>query len=248
MFVTEECLSGVLVSCGRFVCGPANDWNRIFYTYDLASGVELAKSSPYTYNGTPMTRVPGREAFITVTTNLSPSDFHFYRVDSGGAAVFTAESPYHGDFPITNTYAFRGRPATHLVNSDGRFLKLTGCATAVSNPATDCLVQDGTLGTLKTSEYFAGMETGGDGYLYGVVTTAPSWGSPICAAGCRVQRVDMTTRTIASETALPTTSIHKNLRLRHDAWSGRAIIAGDSTCSASYPYDCTGWSVWLAAY
>src|SRR5262245_27746066 len=49
VLVTETCVAGVLVSGKRFVCGPANDWDRIFYTYDVgaAAPAQMAVSSPY---------------------------------------------------------------------------------------------------------------------------------------------------------------------------------------------------------
>jgi hypothetical protein len=141
----------VAVSCAV----PAT--TGIASSYDVDSGVELRRSDKY----------------ITVTVNISPPDFHFYRVDADGKAVFTTESPYHGDFAITNTFAFRGRPATHLVTHEGRFLKLDGCLTATSSypPSGACLVKDGVLGTLQTSQSFFAMETGGDGYLYAIAGT-----------------------------------------------------------------------------
>jgi len=65
-FVVETCVTGVVISKSRYICGPANDWDRVFYTYDYKTGTLLAKSSATTYAGIPMRRVPGFDEFITV--------------------------------------------------------------------------------------------------------------------------------------------------------------------------------------
>jgi hypothetical protein len=218
----------VAVSCAV----PAT--TGIASSYDVDSGVELRRSDKY----------------ITVTVNISPPDFHFYRVDADGKAVFTTESPYHGDFAITNTFAFRGRPATHLVTHEGRFLKLDGCLTATSSypPSGACLVKDGVLGTPQTSQSFFAMETGGDGYLYAIAGTYGGYGTTPCTSGCSVQKIDLEQRIIVSQAALPSTGIAQGFRLRHDGFTGRAIVGGSSSCSTSYPYTCSGWRLWAAAY
>lgn len=247
-FLTEECASSVAVSCGHFVCGPSNDWDRIFYTYDLASGGEIARSMPETYNGIPMRRVPGVDAFLTASVSLSPSDFHFYRVDPDGTAVFTTESPYHGDFAVTDVYAFRGYPATHVVTHEGRMLRIDECLGAMGWGASGrCLELDGSLGTLRTGERFLAMDTGADGMLYAIAGTGGTFSSdPLCPTGCRLQRIDAEARTIVSERTL--TAPPRNARLRHDAWGGRVVLGGGSSCSTSYPYACSGWAISVAAY
>jgi hypothetical protein len=209
VFVTETCASGVLVSGKRFVCGPANDWDRIFYTYDVGVDppVQIAISSPYTYNGTPMRRVPGTDDFITVTTNLSPSDFHLYRVDATGKAVYINESPYHGDFAATTTYAFDGSPAAHVIQSAGLMLKIygDGCDSTMNSFNTGCFIKDGVLGTLRSGEAYFGLGDDAAGGMFAVVGSSSAFDAP-CRNGCAFQRIDVTTRTITSQKQHPFTS------------------------------------------
>jgi hypothetical protein len=209
VFVTETCASGVLVSGKRFVCGPANDWNRIFYTYDMGAAppVQIGVSSPYTYNGTPMRRVPGTDDFITVTTNLSPSDFHLYHVDSTGKAVYINESPYHGDFAATTTYAYDGSPAAHLIQSAGLMLKIygDGCNSTMNSFNTGCFIKDGVLGTLRTGESYVGLADDAAGTVFGVVAAGNTFDAP-CKTGCAFERIDVATHTITSQKQHPFTS------------------------------------------
>jgi len=202
VFVTETCAAGVLVSGNRFVCGPANDWDRIFYTYDIgaATPAQIAISSPYTYNGTPMRRVPGTDDFITVTTNLSPSDFHLYRVDATGKAVYINESPYHGDFAVGVTYAFDGSPAGRLIQTAGLILKIygDGCDATMNPFTTGCFIKDGVLGTLRTGESYVGLADDAAGSVFAVVAAGNTFDAP-CKGGCTFQRIDIATRTITSQ-------------------------------------------------
>jgi len=202
VLVTETCVAGVLVSGKRFVCGPAEDWDRIFYTYDVGAvpPVQIGVSSPYTYNGTPMRRVPGTDDFITVTTNLSPSDFHLYHVDTTGKAVYINESPYHGDFAATMTFAYDGGPPAHLIQSAGLMLKIygDGCDSTMNSFNTGCFVKDGVLGTLRTGEGYVGLGDDAAGNVFAVVAAGNNFDAP-CKTGCAFQRIDVTTRTILSQ-------------------------------------------------
>ena len=71
-----------------------------------------------------MGRVPGRDHFVTVPLEIFPPDFSLYRIDALGPVYFLGQSPYHGDFAVTPIYAFGGRPATHLVTSEGLMLRM----------------------------------------------------------------------------------------------------------------------------
>jgi hypothetical protein len=196
----ESCAAAVIVNDGVFVCGPGNDWDRIFYTYDLKTRTLLRKAArKYTYNGIPMRRVPGTNDFVTVTVSTSPSDFHLYRVDASGETTFVNESPYHGDFPATTVFAFAGTPVTHVVNLDGLLLSLAApaCSTAGNAFMNGCFVKDGNLGTLWMQERFVALGNDAQGGLYGVVAKpgSPFNDSP-CAGGCAVQRIDVERRTV----------------------------------------------------
>jgi hypothetical protein len=237
--LTEPCAAGVIVQEHRFVCGPENDWDRVFYTYDLATGSELARSSPETYNGIPMTRVPGADAFITVTLDITPADYHLYRLSESGRAEFINESPYHGDFPANGTYAFVGSPATHLITHEGLLLRFDACTDAPRDPG--CFARDGLLGTLRRGETFASMATGQAGLLYALVDGSGALpGDARCATGCVVQQIDIARRAVAHEVAWAT-AFHNVVALREDPITGSAVIATHAHCS--WDGRCSDWSV-----
>jgi hypothetical protein len=198
--LAESCASGVLLSKSRFVCGPANDWDRVFYTYDALSGMLLASSQKYTYNGIPMRQVPGMDDFVTVTVNSSPSDFHLYTLQ-GDEASYINESPYHGDFRITNIYAFDTSPPDHLITDTGLLLHVYGddCSTKTTSFTSGCFTKDGTLGTLSGSQIFVGMDSDGDGTLFGLVDPVNSSLSDVCTKSCLVQRIDVSSRSVTSQ-------------------------------------------------
>lgn len=195
--LTESCADAVIVSGHRFVCGPANDWDRVFYTYDLQTGAQLASSDEYTYNGIPMRRVPGTDYFVTVTVGSSPSDFHLYQVASDHKAVYIGESPYHGDISATMVFAF-DQGSVHLINRLGTMLKIVG-QNCNNSMASDCFVKDGVLGTLKAKEHFLALVDDGAGTLFSLTRSdSNSWDAP-CGSGCAVQKIDVANRTIASQ-------------------------------------------------
>jgi hypothetical protein len=194
--LTESCADAVIVSNHRFVCGPSNDWDRIFYTFDLQTGSSLATSDPYTYNGTPMRRVPGTDYFVTVTINSSPSDFHLYEVGADHKAVYIGESPYHGDVVATMIYAF-DKGSVHLINQEGTMLKVVG-QDCTNSFTSDCFVKDGVLGTLKSDESFVALADDNAGTIFAITSNSNSWDSP-CANGCQAQQIDVASRSITSQ-------------------------------------------------
>jgi len=225
--LTESCVSSVLVSGKRFVCGPMNDWDRIFYTYDVGvtPPVQIGVSAKYTYNGRPMRRVPGTDDFITVTTDLSPSDFHLYRVSASGQVVYINESPYHGDFAATMIFAFDTTPAAHLVQTAGLMLRIygDGCDSTMNSFNTGCFTKDGALGTLRTGEYYVGLGDDGAGTMFAIVGSGGFSTSSPCQAGCAVQRIDVANRTIVSQKTHVFTS---------SSYSPNAVLtAGDPQCA-----------------
>jgi len=192
--LVEACASAVIVGGNRFVCGPFDDTNRVFSTYDLDARAAIAQSDSYVYDGIPMRRVPGRDSFVTVDVNLSPSDFHLFDVDSTGKASYVNESPYHGDFPVTLTYAFDATPAARVIQETGLILEIYGSAASPCTSAfpSSCFVKDGALGTLRGAEYFAALTEGGDGTVIGLV--APDRTQEGCQAGCSLQTIDIAAR------------------------------------------------------
>lgn len=224
--LAEECASAVLVSDHRFVCGPTNDWDRIFTAYDARTGAFVASSDTYTYNGIPMRRIPGTDDFVTVTVDSSPSDFHLYSVLDTGEAQYVNESPYHGDFSVTDVYAFNGSPPTHLVTHEGLMLRIYGprCSAAESSFDAECFVRDGALGTLLGAQRFVGMDNDAEGKLYGLVSVSGNlYFDPPCEAGCLVQRVDIASRTVESQ-RMHSLDMGAAVVVRHDPVSSALLV------------------------
>ena len=189
----ESCADSVVTANRYFICGPAYDWDRVFYTFDLTTGAQTAGSRKYTYNGTPMRKIPMRPDFVTVTTALSPSDYHLYSTDTVGKAIYRGESPYHGDFAVNNVYGFKGRPATHVINPLGIMLNIytDACLQGTNTPNGGCFEKDGVLGTLFDNERFVGMTNSQSGDLYALVSASDT--------KIKVQRIDIDARLIKSE-------------------------------------------------
>jgi hypothetical protein len=229
--LTESCAGAVVLSGGRFVCGPENDWDRLLYTYDAIEGSELAVSMPYTYNGIPMRPVPGLDEFITVTVDLSPSDFHLYAVGSGSdTVVYVNESPYHGDFPVELGYAFIGDPATHVVIETGAMLLIhgDGCEAGGTFDAT-CFEKDGELGTLPPDVLsYLELREAADGSLYGLLANFDAfYGDLPCAeTPCTLQRIDPAQKLVVAAASITTPRTYNFLRPDPSS-SGVVVITTD---------------------
>lgn len=230
--LVEGCASSVLVGGGRFICGPANDWDRVFYTYDVSDGSLLGTSDPYTYNGVPMRQVPGLDEFISVTHDLSPSDFHLYGLTKDSRAIYINESPYHGDFAVQLQYAFWGDPATHVVTSGGLLLRIhdAGCEPG-SVFESGCFVKDGELGTLPLDLWgYVDVREGDANTVYALAADSADtyYFDPICGQpSCTIQRIDVTRRTVVDSVTF--VSPRTYVFLRPDTYAaGLALIAADS--------------------
>jgi hypothetical protein len=204
VLLTEACASSVLMDGNIFVCGPTNDWDRIFYTYNVSTLKPIARSTQkFTYHGVPMRRVAGTSYFITVSTGSSPSDFYLYNVLPGGSDVaFVNESPYHGDFPVSMTFGFDGTPAAHVVNVDGLLLKIFGdlCDAQHYSSTSGCFVKDGNLGILPAGRSFRALSNDAAGRLFAVTNDSTSYAfDPLCPGGCNVQLIDVAARTVVSQ-------------------------------------------------
>lgn len=253
VLLTEACASSVLVDGGIFVCGPANDWDRVFYTYDVRNRRPIAAASKkYTYNGIPMRRVPNTNYFVTVTTSSSPSDFHLYRVEPNGAdVVFVNESPYHGDFPATEIYGFAGTPPTHLVNLDGLLLRLFGnnCDSMHNSFTSGCFVKDGNLGTLWMTERFASLSNDEPGNLYAVVAgSGSSFFDPACVGGCSLQKIDVASRKVVSQKK-HMLAARRFLFSRPDTTCNMVVVGYEvATSTSSSSLDYSGYQIDLLDY
>lgn len=234
----EACASAVVVSGARFVCGPANDWDRIFSVFDMNTGA-LLRHGPeqYTYNGIPMRLVPGTDDFVTVTTNLSPSDFHLYRAmtpTADGGVKFMGESPYHGDFSVTTSFAFDQTPAQHLITDEGLMLRiyLPTCVPNVGYGGS-CFEQNGQLGTLPNNKRFLTMTEGVSGTIYGIVDTGTStYNTAACSSGCDVQRIDVAARVVRGQVRF-TGSVARVIATRYDPFQQKLVV-GYLTPGTSY--------------
>ncbi len=205
--VVEACVTGTMLSGGRFVCGPNVDWDRVFYTYAASDGALLGTSEAYTYNGVPMISVPGQDLFITVTVDSSPSDYHLYSVNDADQATFINESPYHGDFAVTTLVGFTGEPHTHLVTRQGLMLSFANadCNADLNSFDSGCFVKDGNLGTLPGPDaVYAGMSAQQNGRLFALVDPASgsSFGAP-CEKGCILQQIEVASRDVLHDVTLP---------------------------------------------
>lgn len=220
----ESCTSGVVVSGGRFVCGPAVDWQRMFYVYDTVTGGLLGTSGSFTYEGIAMRAVPGTDDFITIESGLGMfhvgADHHVTSVLNGLAS---------SSFSATSVFAFDGAPPKHLVSQVGDMVALdTPCAaTTPTGPASRCPVKDGQLGTLRTGETFLAMTSDAAGYVYGLVSpgsTSPPFGAA-CASGCAVQRIDAAQRLIVSQHSYVLGDLSAVRGLAIDERCGQLIVA-----------------------
>jgi hypothetical protein len=253
VLLTEACVSSVLMDDGIFVCGPSNDWDRVFYTYDVKGRVALAASSQkFTYHGRPMRRVPGTSYFITVTTDLSPSDFYLYRVLPGGTdVVYVNESPYHGAFAATTTYGFDAVPATHLVNLDGLMLRILGdgCDAMHNSFTSGCFVKDGALGTLPSGRTYLGLGNDDGGRLFAVVNDGSQTYaySALCPGGCTVQRIDVASRTVVSQRK-HLMAASRFIAVRPDTSCKMVALGYQLATSTSPTLDNTGYQIDLVDY
>lgn len=245
VLLTEACVSSVLVSGGVFVCGPVNDWDRIFYTYDVVGMKAIARSSKaFTYHGRPMRRVPGTDYFVTVTTDLSPSDYYLYKVAPAGADVtYVNESPYHGDFAATMTFAFDKVPAEHLLNLSGLMLRIfgDGCDSQHNSFTSGCFVKDGTLGILPAGGSYLAMTNDAAGRLFTVVGSGSGYPSALCPGGCTLQLIDVAARVVVSQRRHQMAA-RGFIALRPDT-SCKMVAVGYSLATSTSSFDYSGYQI-----
>jgi len=231
----ESCYSLAVVSGPRVVCGPANDWQRIFYTYDALTGALLAQSQANTYNGIPMLRVPGFDGFVTP----AGSNFTLYRVDPDSDRVeWMDESPYF-DVTVTWKYVFDGDPAQNLINQDGDMLEIHTPDCVESS----CFTLGENLGTTGLAEHYAAIVQSGS-IVAGVIArnAITSSQDSNCEKGCRLNAVVAASRQLVSgrEIVLPIGDV-VSLAATPEA---RVFVFGGYDPDERYPSDRTDYSVW----
>lgn len=248
--LSEPCASAAFVSGSRVVCGNASDTSHAFYVFDasagkLLNGMSGDVTSPY--QGVPMRTVPGKDDFITAPTEISPPNFYLHRVDSSSSVSLLAPTPFFDEFAISMVFAFEGNPADHLVTEEGVRLLLYGSECTANAPSgAVCFAKDGSLGTLRDTERFIGMD--GDGTkIYGLVDTQPAqYVATHCSTGCSVQRIDTQSRTIDTQTTYDVEA-GQIIATRFDATSNALVVgyANPGTVSAGTSL---GYRVELLAY
>jgi hypothetical protein len=247
--LTETCAASALITGKRFVCGQKADWDRIFYVYDLTTSKLLSaspKANNYTYRGIPMRAVPGTNTFLTVSTAVSPKDFNLFSVDANQAVIWEGESPYHGDFPISEVYAFGGSPVSHVIAPDGTILRISGDP----NPQGSIprFIKDGNLGLSRSDEPPAvGLDQAG-GQVYALMPKIGP-GGPIeedeKTFTLELRRVNLEQRTVESSRAL-TLARASVLSFKHDPTLDRAWVVFDD--NAQFTIDPKGYRIQLLDY
>jgi hypothetical protein len=84
-----------------------------------------------------------------------------------------------------------------------------------------CFVKDGEVGTLDGDQFFAALDQDEGGKLYAVTGRASPRDS--CTEGCRVQRIDVATRTLETDVPVPGRT-GTAVVARHDAVSGSLVV------------------------
>ena len=230
--LTESCASAVLLGENHFVCGPATDWERVFYTYDVGANppAQIAVSaSSYTYQGTAMRRVPGTDDFITVENYFSL----FAAAAGTGVVAEQSASPFVSS-TVTSLFAFDGTPPTHLIQGAGDILTIAPADCAPSTTTQTCFTQTGMLGTLRSGEGYVGLGDDGAGRIVALVSepTNNTFGQPPCLDGCTVQDIDIASRTILQQQSTTISDLAVVVRTLYDPGCGAAVIGyskGSST-------------------
>lgn len=244
----ETCLHPLAASCDRLLCATLApiDWSQ--RTYDLASGAELFHGTLPQGDGTPAAAIPGADAFLTAPWGYSPSNFWYHRVLSDGTLELVSEAPYWGELYTTPTFAFVGWPATHLVTQTGQRMRLDTCFTATSDELGSCMHLDTSVAGFGGDDTVA-MDGARDGTLASVRATPRDYFfDPPCVRGCRLERIDVTGGRRLSSHPITFAAGGYEVRVRHDAWSGRAVVSTPHACEPDYPNPCEGWEVRLEAY
>jgi len=249
--LSEPCASAAFVSGSRVVCGNSDDFNRVFYVFDTSAGKLLNGMSGDTasaYQGVPMRTVPGKDDFITVPIELSPPNFYLHRVDASSTVTSLGDTPYFGEFAASMAFAFEGNPANHLITEEGVRLLLYGAdCTATAPSGAVCFAKDGSLGTLRDTERFIGMD--GDGTkIYGLVDTqSAQYAESHCSTGCAIERIDTQSRTIDTQTTYDVEA-GQIIATRFDATSNALVVGYANPGTPSSTGTSLGYRVELLAY
>jgi hypothetical protein len=239
--LSVTCSSGVLMDDNRFVCGENVDWDRVYYTYDALQGTLLASSKQYTYDGIPMRRVPNTNQFVAVEVESSPANLFLYQMGMTGEAVYLGPASFEISDPSA-VYAFAGNPATQLIVDDGTMLAIDTSKCSQNAFSEGCFTQIGALGTLSGAQRFIGMDNDLDGQLYGLVDTSPSY-DKLCASGCVAEQIDVASRVVTKQTTYSLASAALIVTVRHDPTAAALVVGYSTGDSYSYPKTASGYGV-----
>jgi hypothetical protein len=223
----SECTSSVLLSENRFVCGDPEENERSFHVYDALSGALLQTTTRYGFEEGPMSRVRGRDAFVSVNVHVSPRNFLMYAVDSTGTVTMTGNSraANHGTFRISPVYAFPEDPATHLITDAGILVCLTreDC-----NDPTYSLLPEGDVRSLPQGRAFGAMDVDSAGKLHAIVGSVENlnYDEPSCEQGCVAERIDVATRAVETSMSFDVQGPSTLEALRADPQGGILLACG----------------------
>jgi hypothetical protein len=254
--LAKPCRTALLMSGGRFICNlESDDHGAAPIVYELQSGAALATVDGF-YQGEPVRRVPGTDDFVTAIVSSSPADYQLSRLLATHEVVSLGQSPYHGAFEISGAFAFYGNPATHLITPEGVMLAIyaPGCD-LLSNGSDKCFVKDGNLGTLRGPERFVAFADNEPGSLGALADLAPPpdykpFDDPaeLCAVGCRVQRIDVTSRLVLAEKTYRL-GIRRIVAVAHDATVPGLLLGYAMPSLTGAPLDPpSGYRVELLSY
>jgi len=186
----ESCVQAVAADNDRVVCGPSNDWERIFYTYEVTTPALVARSQGFTYEGIPMRAVPGRPWFLTPDA--------LFALDATGAATQRLDLSFSTSAQPILPLTFAGNPATFAVDRTGKVFQLQ----PTCQPS--CFVAAGTW----TSTFLGGS-----------VIDGPD-GSVLLPGVTGAERIDIATGTVVSAGQVSTDTFANVVTAVYDPFCG----------------------------
>ncbi len=200
--VSTNVLDIVLASNGYAYAFPvADQWENI-RCIKIATGVETLNSGGQIYAGTLARLQPGALAIYGADNGLIPSDIEKYSI-SGGTAVYSYDSPYHGDYDMCGDLWFSE-------SGDRIYTRCGHLFSATSNQSTDMLY----LGTLNGVNYIEYLSHSASAAQLLVIPKIP-WDSVTLDEDTQLLVYDPTTLTQTASASLPPFNDGANRYLSH---------------------------------
>ena len=224
----EPCGGLTFLDGDRFVCGGDRDTDRIFYTYDLKTKAELARSAPTFYRNLPIARIPGLSSFLSIY-DTGGADYLLFDLDATGkATMVNSGADLKGHYASWLFGFLGGKTSTHIVDHSSRILRIRDLECGVMQNTghfQQCFEADGVLGNLRYGERMVGVTSDGDANVYAVVSPRPTsvFDEP-CDHGCTVQRIDVATRRIVSRRPVSNLMLRYGLKTRIDTACGMLVL------------------------